>query len=292
MLTLSFSALLLSIGCGLGFAASDYFRKAVPATCPTLLLVLYFIGGQIPLFVAWLVWSGEVRLTGDYWAPGLVDAACGLAGNLLFVAAVRRSPLSLMIPVLALVPAITAVAGAIVLGEVMTVRQMLGAALIVLGLGILFWPADMKAGALAALAHERGLPFMLLTTLCWSATPVLDKIATAASSVPMHGLMQMVLLVAAAAGWIVAREGVRGLILPPGAAKPLASGAVAAGFAYLCQLAAYMATMVALVELIKRLTGVLSALVVGRVMFGESLSRAKILGIAVILVGLPQVILN
>lgn len=292
MLVMSFSTLALSIGCGLGFAASDYFRKAVPASCPTLLLVLYFVGGQLPVFVAWLLWSGDYRLTGGYWAPGVLDAAVGLAGNLLFVAAVRRSALSLMIPVLALVPAITAVASALTLDEVMTTRQIIGAALIVIGLGVLFWPRDAGAGSVAALTRERGLPFMLATTLCWSATPVLDKISTTASSVPMHGLLQIVLLVVAAGAWIVARQGPRGLVLPAGAATPLAAGAAAAGLGYLCQLAAYMATMVALVELIKRLTGVLSALVVGRIMFGEPLTPAKLLGIAVIIVGLPQVILN
>jgi drug/metabolite transporter (DMT)-like permease len=291
MLSLSASALALSIGCGLGFAASDYCRKAVPAACPAMVLMLYFVAGQAPVLAAWLLWTGEYRLTAAYWAPGLADVGCGLAGNLLFIAAVRRSPLSLMVPVLALVPVIAAAGSAVALGEIPTPRQGLGGLLIVAGLAILFVPAGGSQGLLRGLAREPGLPLMLLTAACWSATAVLDKLAIAAASVPVHGLLQIAILSGVALTWILAREGPRALALVPGAATPIAGAAVAAGLGYLFQLAAYMATMVALVELIKRLTGVISALVVGRIMFGEPLGPAKLTGIAVVAAGLPLVIL-
>ena len=295
MLTLSLSALVLSVGCGLGFAASDYFRKAVPADCPELLLLLYFVGGQVPVLAAWLLWSGEYRLTADYWGPGLLDAAAGLAGNLLFIAAVRRSPLSLMIPILALVPVLTAAIGVAALGEVLTAKQVSGAALIFMGLVILFIPsgaATLGDGRRRSFGREPGLPLMLGTAVCWSVTPILDKLSVDASSVPVHGLLQTVALTVVATLWILARGGTNAVKLPQGSAAPIAGAALAAGIGYVFQLAAYMATLVAVVELIKRLTGVLSALIVGRVFFGEPLTRTKIIGIAVIFAGLPQVIFS
>ena len=293
MLTLSLSALFLSIGCGIGFAASDYFRKAVPPECPSIVLLLYFVAGQIPVLAIWLVWSQDYRLTPAYWVPGGLDVIAGLAGNLLFIGAVRRSPLSLMIPVLALVPVFTAAIGAVALAEVPTLRQGVGAVLIVAGLVIVFMPEGSGLGrAMVGLTREPGLPLMLGAAACWSATAILDKIAVAASSVPLHGLLQTVSLVIAALGWILFHHGPGGLRLAPGAARPIAGAAIAAGLGYLFQLAAYMATQVALVELIKRLTGVLSALAVGRVMFGEPVTKAKLIGIAVILAGLPQVIFS
>jgi hypothetical protein len=79
---------------------------------------------------------------------------------------------------------------------------------------------------------------------------------------------------------------------PNGSAGPLAGGAVAAGFAYGLQLAAYNVAFVALVELIKRTTGLLSALIVGRAKFAEPITAAKAAGIVLIAAGLPFVILD
>lgn len=134
MLTVSLSAILLSLGCGIGFAGADYFRKAVPATCPNPLVLFYFIGGQIPILALVVALSDDVRMTSGYWLPGVVDVALGIGANLMFVAAVRRSPLSMMIPLLALVPVLTTLAAAVVLGEIPSLRQLSGTGLIVIGL--------------------------------------------------------------------------------------------------------------------------------------------------------------
>lgn len=295
MLSISATALLLSLACGIGYSASDYFRKAVPATCSSSVLMFYFAAGQMPVLAAYLVWDAGYRITGAYWLPGLVDAAFGLAANLFFVAAVRRSPLSLMIPLLALVPVFTAFAGDVFLDEALTERQMIGGGLVIAGLFLLFVPpegAQSPPAFLKGLGREPGLKWMLATAACWSVTPVLDKIAVAESSVSLHGLLQLMSIVLATGAWVMARQGLHGLRIPAGAGRPLAGSAIAGGFAYLFQLAAYVATMVALVELIKRVTGIVGSLVIGRVMFGETLTVPKLAGIVVILTGLPLVILT
>jgi drug/metabolite transporter (DMT)-like permease len=292
MLTLT--GFLLSIGCGIGFAATDYFRKAVPSACPPMVLLFYFVGGQVPILAGWLVLSGEWRLTASYWVPGLVDLALGIAGNVLFVVAVRRSPLSLMIPLLALVPIFTAGTGALMLDERLTAEQLAGIAIVAAGILVLNMPRGgglSVAAAWRGLMREPGTPAMIGTALAWSLTPVFDKICVEASSVPVHGLLQVSLFCAFTGLWVAVGSGTRGLKAPTGSALPLAGGALAAGVAYVLQLAAYSIAFVAVVELIKRTTGLLSALVVGRVMFHEPLSSAKVAGVALIAVGLPFVVL-
>lgn len=295
MLTVSASAILLSLGCGIGYAASDYFRKAAAATCSTTLVLFYFMAGQVPILGAWLIFSQEVRLTGGYWLPGLLDVILGLASNACFIVAVRRSPLSLMIPLLALVPVITAGTGAFILGETLSIGQLSGTGLIVIGLLTLYMPPGSRAALAAtwrAFRHEPGVPFMLCTVLCWSFTPVVDKICIGASSVPMHGLIQVAAMCAATGAWIIVIEGAHRLIPPRGSAGALAGGAIAAGLGYGLQLAAYQATLVAIVEGLKRVTGLLAALVVGRIMFAEPLTTPKTIGVGILAIGVPLILMG
>ena len=231
MLTFSLTAAVLSIGCGLGFAAADYFRKAVPAETSTALVLFYFIGLQLPLWAGWLWLSGETRLTNAYWVPGIIVAALGLSANFTFIAAVRRSPLSLMIPMLALVPVLTTVAGAVGLGEIPSSLQVGGIVLIFVGLLALYAPAGESMSAVAALRamkSEPGVPMMLATIAGWSLTPVFDKLCVAESSVPMHATIQVGAITALVGLWIVMQGGVRALKPNPGSGRPLVGAAVAA----------------------------------------------------------------
>jgi|APGre2960657468_1045069.scaffolds.fasta_scaffold00920_2 drug/metabolite transporter (DMT)-like permease len=293
MLTVSLSAILLSLGCGIGFAGADYFRKAVPATCPNPLVLFYFIGGQIPILALVVALSDDVRMTSGYWLPGVVDVALGIGANLMFVAAVRRSPLSMMIPLLALVPVLTTLAAAVVLGEIPSLRQLSGTGLIVIGLFALYMPQGEGVSPTAswtALRREPGVQPMLLTIVGWSLTPVFDKLCINASSVSMHGLIQVTAICAISGVWVITSYGLRGLLPPPGSKLPLLGSAISAGLGYGLQLAAYQTTMVAVVEGLKRVTGLLAALVVGRIMFAEPITKSKIVGVGILAIGVPLIL--
>jgi drug/metabolite transporter (DMT)-like permease len=294
MLALSLPALLLGLGCGVLYSASDTFRKAVPASCPPETIFFYYIGGQIPVLAAWLAWTGTAKVAGGYILPGAIDAACGLAANFLFIIAIRRSPLSLMVPLLALVPVLTLIFGGLSLGEWPGVPQCLGILLIAAGLFALFQPPAATPGLRAAwttLKDQRGSLPMLAVVLLWSVTPALDKMCLAHTSASMHSLIQVSLIW----GALLVLALIRGLStvrLPAGARAPVAAAAVAGGLGYACQLAAYSIAMVALIEVLKRTVSLLSALVLGRAAFREPLTAAKIAGIAVIAAGLPLVMLS
>ncbi|MDX2222511.1 MAG: hypothetical protein SFV21_07175, partial [Rhodospirillaceae bacterium] len=74
------------------------------------------------------------------------------------------------------------------------------------------------------------------------------------------------------------------------AAAPLAGAAATAGIAYVLQLAAYAVALVAVVELVKRVTSMVFALAIGRWRFAEPVTGAKIAGLTVIGAGLPLVL--
>lgn len=293
MLALSLPALLLGLGCGLLYSAADYFRKAAPATCPSEAILFYYIGGQIPVLAAWVAWSGEAHVSSAYLLPGLVDAAFGLAANLLFIVAIRRSALSLMVPLLALVPVLALVFGGLALGEWPSLRQDVGIFLIAAGLFTLYQPASAKPGpraAWATLRAEKGTLPMLGVVALWSATPALDKLCLAHAAVGMHSLIQVSLIWGALLIW-AARSRFAAVRLPPGAAAPVGGSALVGAIGYAFQLAAYAMAMVALIEVLKRTVGLLGALVMGRAAFREPLTTVKVVGIIIIAAGLPLVML-
>jgi drug/metabolite transporter (DMT)-like permease len=295
MLTVSLSAILLSLSCGLAYAGADYFRKVAAATCATSVVLFYFIGGQIPLLVAWLLYTGDMHFTADYWIPGIADIVLGLAANAFFIVAVRRSPLSLMVPLLALVPVLTALAGAVGLNEALTQNQLIGTVLIVLGLLVLYNPPGYGLNLLAtvrAFSKEPGVLPMLGTVGCWSLTPVFDKMCVQAASIPLHALIQISAICALAGIWIVVTSGLKGLIPPRQSIKPLIGGAIGAAAGYGFQLGAYQATFVAVAEGLKRVMGILASLILGRVMLAEPINLSKAVGIAILAVGVPLILMG
>lgn len=293
MLALSLPALLLGLGCGLLYSAADTFRKAAPASCPSETILFYYIGGQLPVLAAWVLWTGETGVAAGYLLPGAVDVAFGLGANLLFIVAIRRSPLSLMVPLLALVPVAALLFGGLALGEWPTIGQDAGILLIAAGLFTLFQPPSSKPGIGAAwrmLRAEKGTAPMLAVVLLWSATPALDKICLGYTSPGMHSLIQVAAIWTLLLVWALGRRPAS-LKLPSGAMAPVGGSAVAGALGYIVQLIAYSMAMVALIEVLKRTVGLLGSLVLGRTQFREPLTGAKIMGIAIIAAGLPLVMI-
>ncbi len=294
MLSLSLPALLLGLSCGVLYSAADTFRKAVPTACPSETILFYYIGGQLPVLAAWVLWTGETTFAPGYFLPGMIDVVFGLGANLFFIVAIRRSPLSLMVPLLALVPVVTLLLGGVALGEWPTIAQDIGVLLIAAGLFTLFQPPAAKPGIGAAwrlLRAEKGTAPMLVVVFLWSGTPALDKICLGYTSAGMHSLIQVAAIWILLMIWALWRRPAS-LRPPPGAMAPIGCSAIAGAVGYIVQLIAYAAAMVALIEVLKRTVGLLGSLVLGRAQFREPLTGAKIAGIGIIAVGLPLVMIG
>jgi len=284
-----------SIACAVSYSSSDYFRKAIPSSASPMLALFYGFGLEAPVLALWAIISGDVSISPAYVAPGLADAAIGLGANILFIIAVRRSPLSLMIPVLALVPVLTALIGGVMLGEWPTLSQAAGIIFVVAGLFTLYMPAGGGFHPLAVwrnFTREPGsLPMMGVVAL-WSLSPPVDKICLDYASVGMHGLAQLIILWMSCGTWLLVRGGLKALVLPRDAIKPLLGVAVSAGIGYGLQLAAYQMTLVAVVEFFKRTIGLVGALILGRAYFQETVTGPKLTGISIMAIGLPLVFLG
>ncbi|MBX7199177.1 MAG: DMT family transporter [Rhodospirillaceae bacterium] len=289
-----------ALGCGLAYLAIDYLRKVVDA--PPRQILFVFIGLQIPVLAGWAWYSGGFGTPASaYWLPGVADIAAGMGANVLYLLALRRSPLSLMVPLLALVPGVTLVFSGVMLGEWPSLMQTIGIVTVVAGLFVLYSAGEPGSGSgvLAPLANavrnlrrEPGARLMMGVVVLWSTTPGFDKLCIAQSSVGMHGFIQVAAITALIGLWIAILDGPRAFGVKPEARRPLLLAGVLGGVGYVLQLAAYQLMLVAAVELIRRVSGILGAQVVGRFALAEPMTPAKIAGVLIIAAGLPLVLWN
>src|SRR5690606_33287200 len=122
--------------------------------------------------------------------------------------------------------------------------------------------------------------------------PPIDKLCLSHASVGAHALIQLLILWGATALWLLAQRGLSALKPPPGMLKPLLGVALTAGLGYGLQLTAYRLTLVAVAEVFKRSVGMISALVLGRIFFGEPITGPKTIGIVIMAMGIPLILLG
>lgn len=288
-MTLSPLALLITLAASLGWVALDTLRKTLAQRMPALAVVVWLFGVQALGFAAWAALSGSGLPQGGYLAPGLIMLGLNMLSNWMFIEAVRVSPLSLTIPLLSFTPVFTALLALPIVGEAPSGRQAVGIGVVVVGAVLLNAPR-MRAGAggrglLRAFMEERGVPMMLGVALIWSVVAPMDKLALTYAALPVHAAIQtggvslgLALLCLATGRGALLRAGW------PQRGRVLLTAAVGAA-ALALQLAAFQLTLVSAVEAIKRVVGLVGAVILGRALFQEAVSAHKVAAVALMAVG-------
>ncbi|MFO7564619.1 MAG: DMT family transporter [Enhygromyxa sp.] len=296
--------LALASACALAWAGLDVLRKQLgQAIAPLPLLVLLNVG-LLPVFgLWWLVSGGTISDPAAYAPPAGAALVLQVVANILFLAAVRASPLSLTIPFLALTPVFATAIGAALLGERPAPVQLLGVALVVagaLGLSSVGAPRDVsrdvpegrsRAGSPKP-AGTTGIPMMIGVAACWGVTMALDKRALEYAAVPIHALIQLLGVVLTALVYLLlaGRRGElrRGREQLPRLVFATLLGAAALGL----QLVAVQLILVSQLETLKRALGLIGAVVFGRLVFGEPITARKIAAILLMVAGVVLLMLR
>jgi multidrug transporter EmrE-like cation transporter len=215
-------------------------------------------------------------------------------GLLFFLQALRRSPMSLTIPLLSFTPVGTTLLDWAFKGQVLAPLQWGGIALVVsgavaLGARTSTWPG------LCTYVKDSGVRRMAAAALIWSCTAVLDQTALArganawyapALSLGVGFTLALWLLVARHSASLV--RSVRTLVRVP----LLASCALILGAAALAvQLEALRHAPVGFIETVKRGIGMSGAVIFGRLFFGEPLSSMKLLAVLLLTAGVGLVVM-
>jgi drug/metabolite transporter (DMT)-like permease len=289
-------ALLLVVGSSLAWSGFDVCRKVLADRVRPAALAFLLAAGAVPLFAVWMAADGMPAVKPGYLLPAAASVALNIAANLFFFSALRNSQLSVTIPLLSLTPVFTSLLGIPLLGEVPSARQGFGILLVVAGAFVLSLPADGPLSAISPISlarswrGDRGAGLMVLVALFWSLTGPFDKIATARASGPFHAV---VLCAGVALGIVVVLAGQRRLgeladVRSAGWVFVLAVliSIAALGF----QLLAMQKVWVGLVETLKRGIGNLSALILGRALFGEAVTPRKLLAVGLMIAGVALIL--
>lgn len=259
----------------------DALRKILSARIDPIPLSALLTLGQLPVFGAWVWLSTEPRLLTEYWIVGLPDAFCALLASVLFFNALRVSPLSVSIPMLALTPVFALLVAGLLLGEVPSHQQLFGVAVVVFGALILNRPKTPEG----IWFSEPGVWMMIGVAFLWATTLTLDKLAQQQASTSIHALLQAALISAGLVGWLVLR-GELSALRAGGRQLPLLLPAIALYCtATVAQLFAVQVLLVGLVEAIKRALGFVMAVINGRLLFEEPITRQKIVAIVLLAIG-------
>lgn len=276
------TALLLVLGCSLGWAGFDVLRKSLTRRLEPQLLVLALACGQAPLFLVWGLVAGDLRVTPAYVLPGLLGLAANLAANLLFMRAVQIAPLSTTIPMLSFTPAFAALLSSLVLREWLRPAQGAGLLGVVLGaLLVTRAPAPRHDPA----AARRGPRLMMAVALLWSLGAVLDKYVLRSASPAAHAALQAGGLAVALLAFLAARRRLHELRAVPGVAGQLAAAMLVSSLSLALQLLAYQRVFVSVVEAVKRTVGMAASVANGRLLWHEPVTAGKVAGVALMSLG-------
>lgn len=272
-------AALVVVACALAWSSFDLVRKVLLERVEALPLVFALTGLQVPIFALWVGLGGGGAggaAEAGYLLPAGLSVAVNVVANLLFVTAIKVSPLSLTIPLLSFTPVFTTVLAVPMLGEVPGPWEAVGIVLVVAGaLGLHMAPGrgSNPMELARAFARERGSVMMAGVALLWSVTPPLDKLAIGHSSPAFHGLVLSV-GVAAGLGAILAGLGGLGQLRTLTRRPVLFALAVAASAGALAlQLVAIKMVFVSLVETVKRGLGNAGAVAAGAWILDEEVGR-------------------
>jgi len=288
-MSVSLGALLLVLASSVAWGGFDALRKLLVDRIPPLTLICLLTLASVPLFAVWVAFDGMPAVRAGYALPALASVALNIAANLGYIAALRKSALSVAIPLLSLTPAFTALLAIPLLGEHPSLVQGAGILLVVAGaIALNLQPGELRFWR----RRDTGALWMVAVAFLWALCIPLDKLSVERSSGPFHGL---VLNAGVALGTLIglaARGRLRELaqvrtVRGPFAAS-LAVGAAALGL----QLIAIQYLLVGLVETLKRGIGNLLAVLLGRLLFAEPVTVRKVGAVALMVAGVALVLLT
>ncbi|HOO73153.1 MAG TPA: DMT family transporter [Spirochaetota bacterium] len=174
----------LSLTAAFALATTDAMTKKFFGDLSAYEMGIFRLAYSLPFILLSLLVINIPALDSTFWACIAAGLPLEAIAFLLYMKAIRTSPLSLSLPFLAFTPLFITVTGWLVLGETVNLSGFAGIVLIVTGSYIM---NISHAGRgpfepFAAIIREPGSRYMLLTAFIYSFTSVIGKKAIAHSS--------------------------------------------------------------------------------------------------------------
>lgn len=265
------------------WVVTDVLRKRLAAPIGAAPLGALLATGSLVAFVPWWLATGG-SITPGYALPASLSLLANILASWLILVALHRGELGVVVPLLALTPVLSALGDWLVGGPPPGPRQSFGIGLVVVGALIL----QMQGKRFRV---DSASTMAIAVALLFSMTAVSDGMALKHCPASLHGVIQSTGM-AVGLAVIATLRGQSSRLWPPLGTRWLLLATVTAFFVgYGAQLIALEQVPVSLHETVKRAIGILGALIVGAVGFGEQVTVQRLSAVGAILAGVALVLL-
>ncbi len=268
------------------WAIFDLTRKLSLKKINSVNLLLIFTITQFIIFLIWIfIDNFSINLI-PYLLPGIILIFVGLFSALLFLKAIQQSDLSLTIPLLSFSPMFSSIFSFFFLNEQLSKIQYFGVFLIIFGALILYskkLTLEEFLKSFKVILKNSSAKLMIIVSIIWSLTPVLDKLCLEHSSINFHGFIQslgMIILLI----FLFKKDKVQTLNTKKNLRLILLTVCVGST-ATILQFYAILTNYVPIMESIKRSVGQLSSVFLGKIFFNEKINKPKVIGVIILSVG-------
>ena len=173
----------LSLAAALSIAARDVSIKSYKGLQPREIAVLELFWA-LPALIIGCVFVEIPPLDQTFWWTFILSIPINIMAYVLYLNAIKISPISLSVPFLAFTPALMILTGFLVLGETINFWGTIGIVLIILGSYILHFKKNQLnfSAPFSAFIHEKGSWYMLIVAVLFAFAAVIGKKAILHSS--------------------------------------------------------------------------------------------------------------
>ena len=173
----------LSLAAALSIAVRDISIKTYEDLQPMEIAALELFWALPPLIIGCII-VDTPPLDQTFWWAFILSIPINIMAYVLYLYAIKLSPISLSVPFLAFTPVFMILTGFLVLGETINLGGALGVGFIIIGSYILHFKKDQIyiSAPFSAFVHEKGSWFMLIVAFLFSFAAVIGKKAMLHSS--------------------------------------------------------------------------------------------------------------
>jgi len=174
---------LLSLAAAISIAARDVSIKTYEDLAPPEIALLELFWA-VPYFLLGFILVETPSLDQTFWWTFILSIPLNISAYVLYLYAIKLSPISLAVPFLAFTPAFMILTGFFILGETINIWGGVGISLIVLGGYVLHCKKKQASffTPFSAFLHEKGSWFMLIVAILFAFAAVIGKKAILHSS--------------------------------------------------------------------------------------------------------------
>ena len=242
---------------------------------------------QVIIFFVWTLYEKNFYFSYNYVLPGIILIVISVISAIFFLKSILHSDLSLTIPLLSLTPLFSSLFSLLFLNEKLLLTQYFGILSIVLGTLTLYTnelTLNSFFRSFMIIRENKGAKLMILVSIFWSVTPVIDKICLKYTPINYHGLIQSLGMLLALIS--ISVKEIKTLNFPLRSSSLIIITLLIGTTATILQFYSILENYVPIMESIKRTIGQVCAVIFGYIIFKEKITIQKVVGVLILSIGI------